>query len=120
MCGLHEALASSFVDRLAAYDGTNNLDILDPVARNRVQVFCQDNIIRQLAGSDRAFDVLLVRVIGSVEGVHADGFVERDLLVSAPGFAVPTSAGHHALDGHARIKGARTEIGASRDLYPGV
>ena len=77
-------LELSFVDRLSADDGANDFDVLDPVDRNRVQVFRQDDIVGQFAGGDRAFDVLLVGVIGAVEGVDADGFVERDLLIGAP------------------------------------
>jgi hypothetical protein len=66
----------SVIDRLAAADGSDDLDVLNLVHGNRVRVFSQDYVVRQFAGGDRSFDAFFVGVIGAVQGIDADRFVE--------------------------------------------
>src|SRR5215813_698658 len=99
------------VDYLTADDSANDFDILDFVDRKRVQVFRQNDIVRQLARGNRAFDVFLMGVIGAVKGIDPDGFVERDPLIRAPGLTVPTGACNHALKCHTWIERSGAEIG---------
>ena len=72
------------IHRLAADDRPDDLDVLDRVGIDVVRILLEHHEVGELAGGDRALDVLFVRGVGAVDGGDRQRLVDGDLLVRVP------------------------------------
>src|SRR5580704_4816172 len=111
---------SCLVHSVAAGYGPVDLDIQDLAWVHVMRVLGEHDKVREFAGSNRAFDRLLTRVVGAVPGVDSQRFIHGNALIGAPGFSAPTRAGDHALNSHQGSERSRAEIRARRNMHPRI
>src|SRR6185503_1408049 len=109
-----------FVHGTATDNGTRDFDVFDLLGIDGVRILREHDEVRQLAWRDRAFEVLFLRRIRTVQRVHADGTLDADLLIRAPDLAVPAFARDHSLNAHQRRKRTGAEIRPRCRVHAGV
>ena len=92
------------------------LELVRVVRGDVVGILLEHHEVGQLADLDAALDVLLEGGPGAVDRPDPERLVHRDHLVPAPDTALGVLAGHHGLERHHRLVGARHVVGGAGDL----